>query len=248
MYAENIYIFLYGVNNNYGDYMKKINVYSYKSDIVSDNDNYKTIFFDSLNDKESIKDSIKKELMYFFNIMNISKKDHIFIIGLGNDNHTADSIGPKTLKYIKVNSYLKNLGINISDTKVSALEPGVLGETGIITEKIISSVSNEIKPDLIILIDSFVSDNINDLNKTIIINNIGIKSGCGIKGINTTIDKNLLGIPIIAIGVITCIEVKFSTNNKNFIPYILSTKDIDEYVINISEIIGNSINEVISYL
>ena len=222
--------------------MKNYNIYPYKTDLIFNNESYKTIYFNNVDNK--LKNIIKKELLYFFNKMNITKKDHIFIIGLGNDNHTADSIGPKTLKHIKVNSYLENLGIKIKGNKVSALEPGVLGETGIVTEKIISSVSNEIKPDLIILIDSFVSDNINDLNKTIIINNIGIKSGCGIKGINTTIDKNSLGIPIIVIGVVTCVEVKIN----NSIPYILSTKDIDEYVISISEIIGNSINEVIDDL
>ena len=223
--------------------MKKLNIYSCRTDIVLNDDNYRTIFYNNLNDKDIIKNSLKKELIYFLNKIDINKKDHIFIIGLGNDNHTADSIGPNTLKYIKVNSYLENIGIKINGNKISALEPGVLGETGIVTEKIIYSVSKEIKPNLIILIDSFVSDNINDLNKTIQINNIGIKSGCGIKGINTTIDKNSLGIPIIVIGVVTCVEFKIDN-----MPYILSTKDIDEYVSNISKIIGYSINEVINDL
>ncbi|MBR6113236.1 MAG: GPR endopeptidase, partial [Bacilli bacterium] len=177
------------------------------------------------------------------------KKDHIFIVGLGNENHTADSIGPKTLKHIQVNSFLENIGVEISGNKVSALEPGVLGETGILTDKIISSVSKEIKPDLIILIDSFVSDDINYLNKTIEITNYGINPGSGLKGINSKIDKTTLGIPILVIGVVTAIEIKFTNdNNINFIPYLLSTKDIDEFVINISKIIGQSINEAISDL
>ena len=42
--------------------------------------------------------------------MHIKKTDHIFIVGLGNDNHTADSVGPKTLKSINFNAYLNNIG------------------------------------------------------------------------------------------------------------------------------------------
>lgn len=250
--------------------MKNYNIYPYKTDLMLneknlneisnctdikvlnniDNQNtYKTIFFSNLNDKDSIKNILKKELLYFFNEMNITKKDHIFIVGLGNENHTADSIGPKVLKYVQVNSYLENVGVKIINNKISALAPGVLGETGILTEKIIKSVCNEIKPNLTILIDSFVSDDINYLNKTIQITNMGIKPGSGIKGINSIIDKNTLGIPVIVIGVTTTIEIKFTNdNNINFIPYLLSTKDIDEYIISISEIIGKSINEAIDDL
>ena len=227
--------------------MKKYNIYPYRSDLVINNDNYKTIAYNNLNNKNFIKQELINNLLYFFNKMNIKKTNHIFIIGLGNDNHTADSIGPKTLKHIKVNSYLERLGFKIIGNKISALEPGVLGETGILTEKIISSVSNEIKPDLIVLIDSFISNNINDLNKTIQINNKGLNPGCGLKGLNSIINKDTIGIPIIVIGVVTAIEIKF-TNKDNFIPYLLSTKDIDEYVNEISEIIGISINEAINDL
>ena len=229
--------------------MKNYNIYPYRSDLVDNNNSYKTIFFNNLNNKDKIKNELKDELFLFFKGMNITKKDHIFIIGLGNDNHTADSIGPKTLKHIQVNSYLENIGIKINGNKVSALEPGVLGETGILTEKIISSVANEIKPNLIILIDSFVSDDIKYLNKSIQINNIGLNPGSGLKGISSRIDKETFGIPIIVIGVTTAIEVKFTNEeNINYIPYLLSPKDVDEYVNNISIIIGNSINEAINSL
>mgnify|MGYP003295139025 CR=1 FL=1 len=71
---------------------------------------YKTIFFDNLN---KVEDILKKEILYFFDKLNIKKGSHIFVVGLGNDNHTADSIGPKTLKHIKVNSYLQNFKIII---------------------------------------------------------------------------------------------------------------------------------------
>ena len=112
------------------------------------------------------------------------------------------------------------------------------------TERIIESIIKEIKPNLVILIDSFLSNNIKKLNKTIEINNYGVSTGMGIKELNSNIDINTLGLPIIVIGVPTAIEIKFNED----LPYILSTKDVDLYVNQISQVIGIAINETINDL
>ena len=204
---------------------------------------YHTIIFENTN--SILEKTLKKEILYFFTKVGMNKKSHILIVGMGSDFYTPDSIGPNTIKHIKVNSYLENLGIKLNTTKVSALKPGVLGETGILSEKTIISISKEIKPDFIILIDSFVTNNINYLNHTIELNNHGITPGIGIRGINSFLSSKNLHVPILVIGVTTSILVKF---DKFSIPYILSCKDIDEYTIKISKTIGNSINKAISSL
>lgn len=237
--------------------MKKYNIYPYHTDLIiskkkikltnnievihhsQNNYIYKTIIFNTTSDK--LKDILKKELINLTKEINIK---HLLIIGIGNDNYTSDSVGPKTLKHIKVNY---DIGIE-PIIKVSALEPGAYGETGILTEKIISSITKEIKPDIIILIDSYITDNINYLNKTIEINNKGLYPGCGISNINSKLDKESIGISTIAIGVPTAIEVKFSNSNKNYKPYLLSTKDVDKYIVTISHVIGDSLNDFIKYL
>ena len=236
LYIENNIIKNYINNNN-------IKIYTCKKEKYT----YKTINYNRINNQ--LINILTKELIYFFHKNSINYNSHILVVGLGNDNYTADSVGPKTLKHIKVNSYLENIGIKIKGPKVSALEPGVLGETGILTEKIIKSIVNDIKPDLVILIDSYVSRSINFLNKTIQISDEGMNTGHGLKGLNSTIDKKILKTPIIIMGVVTAIEIKFTKEkNKNYIPYLLSTKDIDNYVTSISEIVGNSINNAINYL
>ena len=252
------------MNNSNGDYMNNYSVYAYHNDLefnrelinqVNDSNVnilvnkkgsyvYKTIFFNNKK-YDGVRDTLVKEINYFFRCMNISNSSHIFVVGLGNDNYTADSVGCKALKYIKVNSYLANFGINIDGALVSAMEPGVLGETGILTEKTILSMTKEIRPDLVILIDSFVSDDINYLNKTIEINNMGIKSGSGINGLSSIIDKELLGVPVLAIGVSTASLVRVGKDN---ISYVLTTKDIDKYVNDISKVVGLAINEAIMNL
>lgn len=217
--------------------MKKYYLSSNKCDIKKVNILAKIIKFHEIN--QVLKEQVTNELLFFLK-KNTSCK-HILIVGLGNDNYTADSIGPNVLKYIKVNYSFNNYSI-----KVSALEPGVLKETGIVTFQIIKSLVEEIKPDLIILIDAFISDNIDDLNKTIIISNSGLKSGIGIKELNEEISDKTLHTKVVTIGVPTAIELKLKKKKDNFLPYILSTKDIDDYVINISKLIGESINNAIS--
>ena len=237
--------------------MKSYNILTNRSDLIVDksyvkinsNDNvlnyndgnylYKILYFNNLN---NIEESLIKEISFFFKLLNIKKKNHLFVVGLGNDNHTADSIGPKTLKHIKVNSYLKNF-FETDKTIISALEPGVLGETGILTEKIIKSVADLIKPDLIIVIDAIVSNNLDFLNKTIQITNAGINTGSGLYELSSNISYENLKIPTLVIGITTAIEVKFNNHT-----YLLSSKDIDDYVLKISKIIGNSINKAIDNL
>ena len=208
---------------------------------------YKTIFFNKIN--QDLENNLTKQLSFFFNKLNLYKNSHIFIVGLGSDYHTPDSVGPNVLKHLKVNAYLENLGIKLQKPKVSSLKPGVLGETGILSEKTISSITKEIKPDVVILIDSFICNDVKYLNKTIEINDYGLSPGIGIKKINSVINKATLHIPVLVIGVPTAILITFKNNyNQNNKPYLLSTKDIDEYVIKIAELIGHSINKAIDSL
>ena len=207
-----------------------------KNIVVLSFKNYRTIKFKYLND--DLINIIKNELSFFLD--KIKKKRSVLIVGLGNDNLTADSIGPKVLKGIKVNAHLIKMGLITNEIKVSSLEPGVLGETGIDTTKIIKSVTKEIKPDFLIIIDSFITDDINSLEKIIQINNKGITPGSGIYGVNSKINQKNIGVPIIVIGVPTALEATIK-NNK----YILSTNNIDKYVIKISKIISKAINNIL---
>jgi len=206
---------------------------------------YKTIVFDEVN--EELLDILTEEVSSFFEMFNMSKSSHIFVVGLGNENYTADAVGPLVLKHVNVNSYLEVLGINIDGVKVSALEPGVLSTTGIPTKETVKSVVRSINPDFIILIDAFVVNSTDYLNKTIVLNDIGLSIGSGLIGINEEINSMVLGVPTMVIGVPTAIEVRFGMDS-NYKPYLLSTQNIDTYVMKISEIIGTSINRAINNL
>lgn len=215
------------------------------SEIKKQDGLFHLLYYPNLNNKNEIKKVLAHEIDFFITNMSLKNYKHIFIAGLGNDNHTADSVGPKTLKKIKVNAYLEKLGVKLKH-KVTALEPGVLSETGIETTKIIKSITEDIKPDLVILIDSFITESIDYLNHTIEISNYGLNPGSGIKGLNNEINSKLLGVPILVIGVATAIELKINSKKKdNYFTYLLSSNDVDNYVKEISLIIGESINEAL---
>ena len=197
---------------------------------------YHTIKFDSIDNKH-LNNIFFKELLYFINKLNINIK-HVLIIGLGNINNTSDSIGPISINKIKVNYNIKGLD-NINNIKVSAFIPGILGSTGINTDKIVKSISNLIKPDLVILIDSFITNNINYINQSIEISNTGIKPGSGILNNNKLINYNLLKKPIITIGIPVSIEYIY--NNKTM---LLTSSNIDLYVSHITDLISNTLNSI----
>ena len=200
------------------------------------NNIYHKIYFNNTNNKERLIEILIKEIKFFLNNEGFNNNYFAFIVGLGNEEHTADAIGPKVVKKVNSNAYLKEFGIN-TNKYIATLEPGVLGTTGIDTKRIVESVSLEIKPDFAIIIDAFVTDDINEVNHTIIISNDKITPGSGIKGINTEISKDTLGIPVIIIGIPTAVEIK---KNKN--TYLLTSSSVDEDINQLSYIISCSLN------
>lgn len=88
------------------------------------------------------------------------------------------------------------------DTRpVSAIAPGVLGTTGIETMEVIKGIVENIKPKLIIVIDSLASKSIERISSTVQLSDTGIVPGAGVGNVRNEISKKTLGIPVIALGV-----------------------------------------------
>ena len=172
--------------------------------------NYITIEFEDITDddnKENVKKIFIKELKELLTEMNIKKEDTCLIIGLGNRMSTPDALGPKTIDNLIITNHLYKLGIlEEKYRRVSALNPGVMGDTGIETSDIIKSVSKTIKPNFIIVVDALAASSIERVNKTIQITDTGIHPGSGIGNSRKEISKDLLNIPVIAIGVPTTVD------------------------------------------
>lgn len=209
--------------------------------------NYITIEFDDITDtvnKEEVKKVFVNELKDLLKVMNIKEDSSCLIIGLGNRLSTPDSLGPKTIDNLIITNHLYELGVlEHGYRRVSAINPGVMGETGIETSDIIKSISNEIKPDFIIVVDALASSSIERVNKTIQITDTGIHPGSGIGNSRKEISNELLNIPVIAIGVPTTVDaVTIVTDTISYLTkhYSYTRKNIDNPINKL--IINGSIN------
>lgn len=183
----------------------------------------------------------------------ISKNNKLLVVGLGNRNVTADSLGPNVVDKLIINSHIHGEKDEIS-VRLSALSPGVMAQTGIETSSIIKGIADEIDPGVIIVIDALAARNTQRLNKTIQISNRGINPGSGVGNHRTGITLDNIGVPVIAVGVPTVIDaatiIGDVTKDYENIPKHLSDmyvtpKDIDENIRITAEIIAESINELV---
>ena len=192
------------------------------------------------------------------------KNDEILIVGLGNLYSTPDSLGAKVVENTEITRHIKIYLPNAIDKNirsVSAITPGVLGTTGIETVEIVKGIVSNIKPKLILAIDSLCSKNIERINKSIQISDTGIVPGGGVGNRQEELSKETLGIPVIAIGIPTVLDAatividtldvcnitieeneivnKMKLNNFNF---IVTPKEIDSLIDSMSNIVSEGIN------
>jgi len=162
-------------------------------------------FTDNISELDERLEVIKTEIESL-----IPEKGEILVCGLGNDDITPDSIGPKVAEKILATRHIsgelaKTIGLS-GLRSVCVISPGVLGQTGIETGEIILSLVQKIKPAAVIVIDALASRKLSRLGCTVQICNSGISPGSGVQNKRLEISNKTLGIPVIAIGVPTVVD------------------------------------------
>lgn len=145
----------------------------------------------------------------------VNETEDILVVGLGNLYVTPDALGPKVVPEIEVTRHILEYMPSImpEDTRpVSAISPGVLGVTGIETMEILKGVVQNVKPKLLIVIDALATKSIDRISSSIQIADTGIVPGAGVENTRKEISKKTLGIPVIAIGIPTVVDLATITN------------------------------------
>lgn len=212
----------------------------------------------------------------------VSDTDDILVVGLGNRYVTPDALGPKVVPEIEVTRHILEYMPKImpEDTRsVSAISPGVLGITGIETMEILNGIVQNIKPKMLIVIDALATRKLERISSSIQIADTGIVPGAGVNNARKEISINTLGIPVIAIGIPTVVDLATITNDcinifienlqqkamsnstlnelkekdnyeeikEALIPkdynMIVTPKEIDKLIDNMSEIVAKGINK-----
>ena len=160
--------------------------------------------------QERICDCIR-ELIFHKISCEDGKELKILFVGLGNREVTPDALGPYVADHLEVNRHIvKEYGKYAMRTEqlivLSAIVPGVMGQTGMETAEIVRGIVHETKPDLILAVDALAARNSRRLNRTIQIADTGINPGSGVGNHRNAITEKTVGIPVIAIGVPTVVD------------------------------------------
>ena len=188
---------------------------------VPDEDYHREI---SLKLAEYLKELIGKEILE-------QEELSILVIGLGNREVTPDALGPYVTEQVCVTRHIvKEYGkyaMGMERVKsVSAVVPGVMGQTGMESQEIVKGIVKETAPDLVIAVDALAARNSRRLNRTIQIADTGIHPGSGVGNHRNGLTRETLGIPVIAIGVPTVVDAATIVNDtmENFIEALESSK------------------------
>ena len=151
---------------------------------------------------------VTEELKKIFD-KHVKDREDILVVGLGNAYVTPDSLGPKVIKDIDITRHFLKYApeyIDPNTRPVTAISPGVLGTTGIETSEIVKGIVDNVKPKLVIVIDSLASKSIERISSTIQIADTGIVPGAGVGNTRKELSQNTLNIPVIAIGIPTVVD------------------------------------------
>lgn len=134
----------------------------------------------------------------------------VLVAGLGNPEITPDSLGPKTSARVLATRHItgeiaKSTGLD-KLRPVAVMSTGVTGQTGIETGEYILSIVKRIRPNAVVVVDALASRRLERLGCTLQISDTGISPGAGVGNHRTRINKETIGVPVIAIGVPTVVD------------------------------------------
>ena len=164
---------------------------------------------------QSASEVLSKELKNMIK-EHVELEDEILVVGLGNIYVTPDALGPKVINEIDITRHLLKYVpqyLEKNTRPVSAISPGVLGTTGIETAEILKGIVENVKPKLMIVIDSLASRSMKRISSTIQLADTGIVPGAGVDNARKELTKDTLGIPVIAIGIPTVVETAVVVND-----------------------------------
>lgn len=182
----------------------------------------------------------------------------VLIAGLGNRMITPDAIGPQTADHIIATRHLvaQSPAIFADWRPVSALAPGVLGQTGVETGEVICGVLDRVRPAAVIAVDALAAGRLSRLLHTVQLADTGITPGAGVGNARAALNKETLGVPVIAVGVPTVVDGATLAHEISSQlgqpacealddlsqPVMITTRDIDREVADISRMIGYAVN------
>lgn len=183
----------------------------------------------------------------------LPQEGSVFVAGLGNRGLTPDAIGPLAVEHLLITRHLS--GMLPGFRPLSAAAAGVLGTTGLESSEWVRSLAEHSEAKAVIVIDALAARSLDRLCTAVQISDTGIVPGSGIGNARMALDRESMGVPVIAVGVPTVVDALtlaadllgegavFPENVENRGRSLFVTpKDVDSKVRQLGKLIGYGVN------
>lgn len=134
----------------------------------------------------------------------------VLVAGLGNESITPDALGPKCARGIFATRHIDDaLAVQLGFPHlrdVSAVAFGVLGQTGFEAAEALQALVAAVHPAAVVTVDALAARSLSRLGATVQITDTGITPGSGVGNARKRLNRETLGVPVLAIGVPTVVD------------------------------------------
>ena len=178
----------------------------------------------------------------------------VLVAGLGNRAITPDAVGPLTHGQVLATRHLVQQMPEQFGTlrPVATLAAEVLGNTGVESGEVVRAVCDKIRPACVIAVDALAARSVERLCRTVQLADTGISPGSGVGNHRVGLNRDTLGVPVIAIGVPTVVDgatLAADLTGAEELPdlgygrdLLVTPQDIDARVADLAKIIGYGID------
>lgn len=174
----------------------------------------------------------------------IQNAQSFLVACLGNRAITPDAVGPKVSDSLIVTRHLKqSLPQEFAAlSSVAVLRTGVLGTTGIESAQSLKALCGLVQPDCVIAVDALASGELDRLCRNVQICDSGIAPGSGVGNDRAELNRESLGVPVIAVGVPTVIDAAAFCDDESAAGLFVTPRNIDELVRSVSKLVAYGLN------
>ena len=141
--------------------------------------------------------SLQKELSHavaeVLSLFKVKKAKKVLAVGLGNPLTVVDALGCESVKNLRAGAR--------GDRYLATLVPSVFGRTGVESLSVVRGVVLQIKPDLVLCVDTLATRRAERLSRAVQITDGGILPGGGVGNQREVLNGQSVGVPVLSVGV-----------------------------------------------
>lgn len=136
----------------------------------------------------------------------------VLVVGLGNRRITPDAIGPLTADRVLATRHIRGelaRSAGLDDLRPTAvIAPGVTGQTGAEVVEVVKALCRELAATAVIAVDALAARSLARLGCTVQLCDAGIAPGSGVGNNRKALNRALLGVPVIGMGIPSVVDAK----------------------------------------